>query len=554
MTVISGLRRIPDAIGVRRGKLEGPSWPGDALGDRGPGIETSAAAGGPSAPAGRGKPGRGGAVRVVALASLVAVCGIAWGVGILYRAYDYDEVLRAHHVWLVSRGLRPYQDFFEVHPPYFALLTPVMEGIADPYRGLLALRVVSLVGNLAFLAALVAIAVTSISSGRLWAMLGVALTASHQCILVFLSEFRIDGWAYALIAWGLYRFRRAGSPWRYAELGLVTGVASLLFCLKFAMLAPLVVLSRGVIERQGPRRFLRNAGWYGLGSGLAVAIFGIFLAAWRPGSVTSYADGLRVQSEYGAIYRSRFGFGLLKELAVWRTLAAMVIAGLIGWVMDQVVRRAPPRPYHLAMAVCLATMALVVPLPYKQYYAPWFLFATAFVAYLGPALDRLPGWIGTSAFVAACGVSASAVSAEATTWYRTDLAGYHRSMIGVLRQYSRPGDHVVAAAPFHPIDRADVFYLSMCFFDPQADADLFLDASPTLRGRVSPRGYREELEAHPPAFVVIAAEGWPRFYSARQIEVMGVFLRERSYRLRRIGLLRVAIRPDRDGVPSAARP
>jgi hypothetical protein len=525
------------------------------LGDRGPEIEAKDGAGRPSAPAGRGKSGRGGiAVRVVALASLVAVCGTAWGVAILYRGYDFDEVLRAHEVWLVSQGLRPYQDFFEVHPPYFALLTPVMGGVADPCQGLLALRVVSLVGNLTFLAALVAIAVSSVPSGRLWAMLGVALMASHQCVLVFLAEFRIDGWAYALIAWSLYRFRRAESPWRYAEVGLVTGVASLLFCIKFAILPPLIVLFKGVMERQAPRRFLRNAGWYGLGTGLAVAVLGISLAAWRPESVTNYAAALRVQSEYGAIYRSQVGLGLLKELAAWRSLAAMVIAGLIGWVMDQLLRRTPPRPYQLAMAVCLATMALVVPLPYKQYYAPWFLFATAFVAYLGPALDRLPGWVGTSVFVAACGVSAIAVSAEATTWYRRDSASDHRLMIGLLRQFSRPGDHVIAAAPFHPIDRADVFYFSMYFFNLRAEANLLMDASPALRGRVSSRGYREELEAHPPAFVLIAAEGWPGFYTARQIEVMDRFLRERSYRVRKVGPLRIAIRPDRDGSPSAARP
>ena len=520
------------------------------MGDQGQGGEAKTNAGPTAVPRSRGKSGRGGqVVRIVALAALVVVSGVAWGVAIVYRGYDYDEVLRAHEVWLVSQGLRPYQDFFEVHPPYFALLTPVMRGFADPYQALVALRVTSLVGNLAFLAALVAIAVSSIPSGRLWAALGVALMASHPCVMVFLAEFRIDGWAYALTVWSLYRFRRAAGPLRYAEMGLVTGVASLLFCLKFAMLPPLVVLLKGVMERQAPRRFLRNVGSYVLGLGLSAVVFGIFLGAWRPESVRNYAIGLRLQSEYGAIYGSEVGLGLLKELMVWRSLAVLTVAGLIGWVADRVLRRAPPEPYHLALAAWLATMAVIVPLPYKQYYAPWFLFATAFVAYLGPPLSRLPGWVGTPAFVVACGVSGFAVSAEAKTWYRDDAAGYQRLMIGYMHRVSLPGDHVIAVAPNHPIDRLDVFYFTLSSFSLRADLDMLLDASPALRGRVSARRYRKELEAHPPAFVVVAVEGGPTPYSARQTRVIEAFVLERSYRVLKVGQLWLAIRPDRDFRP-----
>lgn len=41
----------------------------------------------------------------------------AWGVGVVFQEYNYDEMLRAHSVWLTARGFRPYHDFFECHPP-----------------------------------------------------------------------------------------------------------------------------------------------------------------------------------------------------------------------------------------------------------------------------------------------------------------------------------------------------------------------------------------------------------------------------------------------------
>jgi hypothetical protein len=68
--------------------------------------------------------GRGRSLAAVAecgmLALLIASGALVWGIGIAHRSYDYDEVQRAHSVWLVSQGLSPYTGFFEVHPPYFS--------------------------------------------------------------------------------------------------------------------------------------------------------------------------------------------------------------------------------------------------------------------------------------------------------------------------------------------------------------------------------------------------------------------------------------------------
>src|SRR6478672_2868223 len=70
------------------------------------------------------------------LVLLIAGLVYAWGTGIVHRQYDYDEVQRAHSIWLASRGLRPYHELFEVHPPYFVLLTPIFRWWPDPCAAL----------------------------------------------------------------------------------------------------------------------------------------------------------------------------------------------------------------------------------------------------------------------------------------------------------------------------------------------------------------------------------------------------------------------------------
>src|SRR5262245_37915961 len=75
------------------------------------------------------------------LAVLMVISAQCWMIGVLNCAYEYDEVARAHWVWLSSQGLRPYQDFFENHPPYQYLLLPVARVVEDAGRQLTVYRV-----------------------------------------------------------------------------------------------------------------------------------------------------------------------------------------------------------------------------------------------------------------------------------------------------------------------------------------------------------------------------------------------------------------------------
>ena len=153
--------------------------------------------------------------------SLIAAGLVAWGIGIVHRGYDYDEVQRAHSVWLASRGLRPYVDMFEVHPPYFVLLTPILPVLARPLRRAPGPAPLRRGGEPRLPGGLVALGPGTAARAGRWAWLGVAFVAFHPRVLDFLVEFRIDGWGYALAAWSLVAASSAGpsARWRFATFG-----------------------------------------------------------------------------------------------------------------------------------------------------------------------------------------------------------------------------------------------------------------------------------------------------------------------------------------------
>ena len=123
------------------------------------------------------------ALLLIALAAGLA----AWGYGIVTRNYDHDEFQRAHSIWLASQGLRPYTEMFEVHPPYFILLTPIVRPWTDPCDALRALRVFSMVGNIAFLGGLVALGWSAPERENRWTWLGVAWVAFDPRVIDFLA-------------------------------------------------------------------------------------------------------------------------------------------------------------------------------------------------------------------------------------------------------------------------------------------------------------------------------------------------------------------------------
>ncbi len=486
-----------------------------------------------------------GIVEWGALALLIVAGLAAWWIGILHKSYDHDEVQRAHSVWLVSRGLRPYSEMFEVHPPYFVLLTPILRHWADPCEALRAFRIFSAAGNLAFLGALVALGWSPGARGKRWAVVGVAFVAFYPKVLDYLIEFRIDAWGYALGAWGAVLFlRRPEIRGRFATFGILSGLATLFFCPKLAFWPPLIVGGILLRERRTWRETIRRVLAYGLGVGIAGVVFALFLAWNRIALDRIYLLLFRYHtlSNANSAHRS----GLLRQIVQTPTLLAPIALGGLAHGVGVVRSRAKANVYPLALGIWLVIQALLVAYHYKQYYAPWFLLASTFVVVLGRDLDRAWRPIGTLALVAGCGTTALAAVGIAQLWDHYRPARAQCAQIRALNVLAGPEDRVVAPPPEHPIVRRDAFFLWFNTSDPQGyDSERILETLGPYRPLVSSEGYRAALEADPPALVVLDAGPVAAPYPEGQWNALRAFLPRQGYRVVRLGSLRLALRPDR---------
>jgi hypothetical protein len=474
-----------------------------------------------------------------------------WGHGIVARIYDHDEFQRAHSVWLASQGLRPYSELFEVHPPYFILLTPILRSWPDPCVALRALRVFSLVGNLLFLGGLIALGWSADRRRNRWTWLGVAWIAFDPGVLDFLVEFRIDGWGYALAAWSLVAFQRGSrTGWRFATFGAGSGIATLLFCPKLALLPPLVVLFELARSRPAARAALRLGAAYLAGMATAGLFFALFLGVNRIALDRTYLLLFRYHTLSNA--HSAFHLGLLRRVAAAPFLAIPIILGMLVWALDAVKKMAIVDAYTPAVGVWLVIQALLVAYPYKQYSASWFLFASAFVIVAGRAVEGLWGWPAHLLFIAACVVTIQSVGvADLGIGLRPNR--FQCTAIRIMNVLARPDDRVVAPPSEHPIVRRDVFFLWFNTSDPRGyDSERILQALGPFAKEVSLARNRTALEANPPALVVLDAGPFAARYPDDQWRALLEFLPRHGYHAVRLhgiggGLLRLALRDDRYG-------
>ncbi len=475
-------------------------------------------------------------LRPIALVLVVIAGAIAWSLAIRTRGYDYDEVQRAHSIWMTSQDLRPYHDFLECHPPYFALLAPLARIFPDPASLLPALRVVAAVGNLLFLAGLAIIAGMGEGGEPLAAILGTALVAFYPDVLAFLAEFRIDGWGYALAIWSLVGFLRSSRPWRTAGLGVGTGLATLLLCPKVALLPPLVVAFDQVAARRPWKSALRAIALYVAGLGAAGAIVWLWLTA--NGIDIRMGFAFLVRYQVLSDFHSGFGRGLLRAISQIPVLYVPLLAAFAIWVARRVRARSLSAPYLPALALWLLAQAMLVSYPYKQYFGLWFLLASSFFPSLFHVLKRSAGAV----FLGLCALSVSLSVVTAHGWRDGRVPRNEEYVLRIMNEIADPGDRVVAAPPFHPIFRRDTFYVWFNTLDPSGyETEEIMGDIPLVRGLASERTYREELEANPPALVAMLDGVYPRLQSG----VIEEFLRERRYVASRVAGVVLAIRPDR---------
>ena len=385
------------------------------------------------------------------------------------------------------------------------------------------------------------------ASRRRFAFLGITVVAFHPAVLEFLVEFRIDGWGYALAVWSIYRFLKLPrGAYRGFEFGVLTGIASLLLCPKLALLPPLIVVFEELVAWESIRIGVRACIAYLAGVGVAAGLFALYLL-WQE---IDFDRTFQILLRYNAVSNANLDVrpGLLENILNKRALFWAILAGVVCWAMDHVRNGTRPQAYQVALAVWLVAQPLLVAYPYKQYYAALVpAHPLAFSSTCAGTCRNLLGRTRVLVFLAACALTALANFQTARRWSEVNDARTHQRLLRWMNRVTRPEDRVVASPPLHPIDRYDSFFLWFNTLDRNGfDGERILARLPMYRDYVIPGRFREELDDHPPALVVLAGD-WRRFvpYTPGQREALADLFRRHGYLSVQVGSAWFALRPDR---------
>jgi hypothetical protein len=471
------------------------------------------------------------------LAVPLAAALLAWFRGVVDAGFDYDEVMQAHSIWLIAQGLVPFRDFFECHPPFaWYPFVPVLALLPDAPELLFGLRLLSLVGNLAWIAALFGAARAARPTLRSeWLFVSAAFAASHATVIGYAPQFRPDPWVWAAAFTALARAIRAPAGLRRAaELGLAGSLCALALP-KLALLFPCYV-AIDLTRRLGPS-IPRELAGYALGIGLAIALAIGFLVVVGIDPLEAFDLSIRYHGDVAAHFGTPHG--LWKELiGSERISLAVALAGLVAWATWLRDRHETPTTLELTVLTSLALQIALVPFSYIQYTAPVYVLAAIFLPYCGEWVHALadrrpwaPQAVLAGAGALAVGLAAHALAAGGSAPDAERFAQVQNAVIELA-----PSDEpILVAPPFHPIVRRDALYGLI-----QTPMPSGVTTEETLRrlgvpaaARFGTEVYRRELEQSRPAVVLFT--GQPEFfYSGEQAKAIAGYLSDHARDYRRV--------------------
>jgi hypothetical protein len=474
------------------------------------------------------------------LAAAAAVCA-ALAAGSARRHYDVDEIQHVHVMWRIAAGDRPFHDFVESHPPFLWYLgAPIVGELPrGPAPALGLLRVLATLAGLAFVAlVLLCVRVQRPELPAPWLAAGGLLVLSHPRNLDYFIEARPDSFAHALLfgAWWAFLRGRPGPAFRrYATFAFLAAAALLCNPKLAALVALFSALDLWWRRREGAPLAPAAAG-HAAGLAAAVAAAVTFLSV--RGIDPLLAWDLSIGFHQRFLATTAFSRGLAGGIAGQPVPLALVGAGAACWLGLVATGRLRPRPLELALALVLAIAPWVMPLPYKQYFTPWFVLAAAFVPFLGLVLGRWRPAAATAALVAAMAIAAVSAGRAAARYRTSQSTRFFQALWARVDGAAAAGGRIVTHPQWHPVNRRDVFYAWFVTWDPAGRGQDVILREWNPRGfgrRFTADGYREDLERYPPALIVTVGEGYD--LPATQEAVVAQYVRDRQAEYRRVPLL-----------------
>lgn len=445
------------------------------------------------------------------VAAIFLACAIAlflWAYGTGHILIDYDEVEHGHAAWLVGQGLTPYSDFFEIHPPFiWYICAPLTWIFNDPPVLLLTLRIAASIVSLCGLIVFVLLMRREVPGATMFAgLMSAAVVVSHERVLMYLGEARIDSLATLVVLLGLLiarenRFR--DETRRFALTAFCVAVGLVLTPKGFA-LPPLFVLFLA-IERRRQGQPLRPL-FFGATVG-AVWALAVILAL----SLILRLDlGLMYEMivQYNWLIRQKgmYPHGLWTKMLERPDILYLAFFGWACFLIACIRQRRWPSPLEGAVFISSLLILGFERAPYKQYWAPFYLQQIVFLPSIGAVL---PSRRVTSQFiVGVAGVALAAYFGWHTWGWVRDQKGLelYAAASREIDAHAPPGSFIWGQPIFHPMNRRDVLYAWHRSDSPvgySTEAVMKDLAIPGISERFTSAYYERELTEHPPSVVVM---------------------------------------------------
>jgi hypothetical protein len=457
-----------------------------------------------------------GGLRWLDAAALVTAAGVvsyALATGSARRHYDVDEIQHTHVIWRIAVGDRPFHDFVESHPPFVWYLgAPLLRWTSGPASAIAGFRILAAGSGLVFVGLVLAAARARQPALSIpWLMTGGLLVLGERRNLDYFIEARPDSLAYALLFAAFVLFLRGHPARLFARYAVFAGLAStaLLWTPKFAVLVVAFALADLVARRRQPREVLVAVAGHAAGIVLALAGALAFLAAAAIDPRLAYDLSIGFHGRF--LSTTSFRHGLMDSLTEEPVPLGLACAGAVTWAVLALTKHIRPASFELAAFFFLVTAPLLVRLPYKQYYAPWFVLSAIFVPFLGVALRAAGASLARIALVGVLTFTSVAGARAGREYGRVDQVAFFRTLWTLMRNAASPEGRVVADPQWHPIYRRDVFYGWFSTYDPRGRGQEVILREWNPRGygaRFTDEGYASEIAAHPPALIVTVGGGF----------------------------------------------
>jgi hypothetical protein len=449
------------------------------------------------------------------MASLFASAAVvlyALASGSSRRHYDVDEIQHTHVMWRISVGDRPFHDFVESHPPFVWYLGAlVLPRFSTPGQALSVFRFLAAALGVLFVGLMLACAKACQTKLEVpWLAAAGLLVLCERRNLDYFLEARPDSVAYCLLFVALLLFLR-GTPGplfpRYSVFSFLASTA-VLWTPKLALLVVALALADLIFRFRSKRGLLPSLAGHATGILLSAGCALAFLEA--VGIDPLLALDLSIGFHERFLAETSFRYGLLRSLFEQPVQLLAALLGIATWLVLTLSKRIEPSALEIA-ALCFLTAApLLVPLPYKQYYVPWFALSAIFLPFVGIALEGKRA-AASSALISVLAFSALSSGSAARDYRERNQVEFFHHVWKEMSRAADPKGRVVADPQWHPIFRRDVFYAWFITFDPggQDQERILREWNPRGYGkRFTLEEYREEIARNPPALLVTIGAGF----------------------------------------------